>query len=311
MTPPEAGPRRVTVLVPTYNRSSFVRHAVESVLAQDFDDVCVVVVDDASTDDTAAVVASFADPRVQYRRQPHNLGWHGNCNSAFEGVTSEFVTWLGDDDSMLPGALSRAVRVMDDRGSVGIAHAAFNYVSSDGDVIAAGANLTRDLSVDTFETGATYLRKAMRYGTRICTSTALVRTAAVTGTPFDPEEGPTADAGLWMRIALSWDVHFLAQAGLNYRLHQGSDSAIWSRMAGDRYRPTMKLVRKVRWMKLRFIDEHHDQLTSPSELRMIVHLSTARSVVARAVPNSVAAFLRQSGAITRVRDGLSRRVRTT
>jgi glycosyltransferase involved in cell wall biosynthesis len=283
------------VLIPTYNRAPFLQTAITSVLSQSFTDLRLVVVDDASTDGTPDLVASFKDPRLQYRRQPHNLGgWLANSNSAFEGVDTEFVAWLGDDDEMLPGALTRAVTALDAHPSVGIVHASFNNLDADGHVLATRASLTHGLSSDTLEPGATYIRKAMLYGTRVSSPTALVRTAAVPAVPFDPEEGPTADAGLWMRIALKWDIYFIAEPGLNYRLHTGSDSAVWSRLARDRYRPTMKLVRKVRWMKLRFLDTYGDQLCSPASLRMIVHLSSIRSVVARAVPNSLAVRLRRA-----------------
>ena len=220
------GPQaRVSVLIPTFNRARFLRSAIRSVLEQDYRDLRLVVVDDASTDDTPDVVASFSDPRITYRRQPRNLGgWLANSNSAFEGVATEFVVWLGDDDQMLPGALGRAVAAMDRHPNVGIVHAAFNYVNADGAVLVTGTNLTRDLKAETLEPGHTYIRKAMRYGTRVCSPAAMARTAAVPLVPFDPEAGPTADAGLWMRIALKWDVLFISEPGLNYRLHGGSDS---------------------------------------------------------------------------------------
>jgi glycosyltransferase involved in cell wall biosynthesis len=292
----------VTILIPTYNRASFLPTAIASVLSQGFTDLRLVVVDDASTDDTPEVVASFTDPRISRRRQPRNLGgWLGNSNSAFEGVDTEFVAWVGDDDEMLPGALSRAVSIMDACPSVGIVHTAFNTVDASGHLVAAGASMTHGLTSDTLESGEAYIRKSLLYGTRVCSPSALVRTSAVPPVPFDPEEGPTADAGLWLRIALNWDVYFLAEPGTNYRLHGGSDSAVWSRLAGDLYRPRIGLVRKAHWMKLRFIDKYHDQLRSPMSLRMIVYLATARRVVALAVPDSVAAWLRRG------REGTTRR----
>jgi len=292
---------RVSIVIPTFNRASLLRSAIESVLGQDFTDVCLIVADDASTDETSEVVASFADQRIHYLRQPYDLGgWLPNSNSAYRCVDSEFVGWMGDDDQMLPGALSRAVAAFDAHPSVGLVHASFNYVDADGTVIVPGATIGPWPPCDTFESGRTYIRKAMRYGTLVCSPSSLMRTAALPPVPFDPDEGPTADAGLYMRIGLNWDVYFIAAPAVNYRLHRDSDSAIWSRLAGDRYRPTMRLVRRVRTTKLRFIDTYGEQVGSPTwQLWTIAQLATLRSVAARAVPDSVAVRLRRTRALVR------------
>src|SRR4051794_22089991 len=68
----------VSVVIPTYNRSWGLTRALQSVLAQTFQDYEIVVVDDASTDATAAVAATFSDPQIRYYRQPHNVGVASN-----------------------------------------------------------------------------------------------------------------------------------------------------------------------------------------------------------------------------------------
>ena len=71
---------RVTVFIPTYNRARLLPEAIESVLAQTYDDFRLEVSDNASDDATPEVVASFDDPRLEYVRQPENLGLLGNHN---------------------------------------------------------------------------------------------------------------------------------------------------------------------------------------------------------------------------------------
>ena len=75
------GPK-ISVLIPTYNYARFLPEAIDSVLAQDFQDFELLVVDDCSSDDTAAVVASFRqrDARVQFSVNSTNLGMVNNWN---------------------------------------------------------------------------------------------------------------------------------------------------------------------------------------------------------------------------------------
>lgn len=62
-----------SVVIPTYNRSSTLKCAIESVFLQNFDDLEIIVVDDASPDDTQRVVKSFKDKRIRYFKNKKNL----------------------------------------------------------------------------------------------------------------------------------------------------------------------------------------------------------------------------------------------
>ena len=93
---------RVAVCIPTFNRSAYLRRAIESVLGQTFGEYSILVSDNASSDDTAEVVAAFDDPRISYVRMDQNVGWLGNFNASLDRVDAEFVVVLGDDDQLLP-----------------------------------------------------------------------------------------------------------------------------------------------------------------------------------------------------------------
>jgi glycosyltransferase involved in cell wall biosynthesis len=98
------------VTIPTYNRAHLLREAIRSVLSQSVTDLEFVVSDNASTDDTAAAVASFDDSRIHYVRNDTNLGHLVNMSRGFQLGTAPFVTILPDDDIMLPESLKRKVR---------------------------------------------------------------------------------------------------------------------------------------------------------------------------------------------------------
>jgi glycosyltransferase involved in cell wall biosynthesis len=95
--------RSVSVVISTYNRSGLVGRAIESALAQS-GDVEVVVVDDASTDDTAERVGGYGD-RVRHLRQRENLGPGAARNWGINEASGDLVIMLDDDDELLPGAV--------------------------------------------------------------------------------------------------------------------------------------------------------------------------------------------------------------
>jgi glycosyltransferase involved in cell wall biosynthesis len=107
-------PAKVTICIPTYNRARYVREAIQSVLDQSFSDLEVLVSDNASTDDTAAVVASFADPRLRYHRHDRNIGIGPNHRSCAEMARTEWVGFLSDDDMYTPDHVSSAFSALAD-----------------------------------------------------------------------------------------------------------------------------------------------------------------------------------------------------
>lgn len=109
-------PPTVSVVVPAYNRARVLPRAIESVLDQTLSDVEVIVVDDASTDDTAEVVQRFDDERVCYVRHDENRGGSAARNTGIDHTDGEFVAFLDSDDAFHPTKLQRQVDLLRSRG---------------------------------------------------------------------------------------------------------------------------------------------------------------------------------------------------
>lgn len=101
---------RVSVLIPTWNRERYLGQAIESVLAQTYRDFEVIVVDDGSTDGTAALVRRYETVRYVY--QPHS-GIPAARNRALEEARGELIAWLDSDDMYEPEKLERQVEYLD------------------------------------------------------------------------------------------------------------------------------------------------------------------------------------------------------
>ncbi|WP_337881518.1 glycosyltransferase [Rheinheimera sp.] len=107
----------ISVYMPTYNRAQMSQRAIESVLAQDYPNLELLVVDDASKDDTWAVLNQrYADnPRVRLFRQETGQGACAARNLAIAEAKGEFVTGIDDDDEFLPNRLSSLYQAYDDQ----------------------------------------------------------------------------------------------------------------------------------------------------------------------------------------------------
>ena len=116
---------RVTVLMPTYNVAPYVEEAIGSVLRQTFNDFELLVVDDASTDDTLSVVRSIDDPRIRIAAFDNNVGLAENLNRGLALINTEYVARMDGDDIAEPYWLEHEVAVLDANPDIGICSGGF------------------------------------------------------------------------------------------------------------------------------------------------------------------------------------------
>ncbi|WP_416670299.1 glycosyltransferase family 2 protein [Egbenema bharatensis] len=116
---------KISVCIPTYNRSQLLPIAITSVLEQTESQFEIIVCDDGSSDDTAAVMERFLeDSRVRYIRHLHNIGKSNNMRSGFEAATGDYFIKFDDDDRLTPAFLSKTASILD-------AHPEVDFVGTD------------------------------------------------------------------------------------------------------------------------------------------------------------------------------------
>ena len=104
-------PPRISIILPTHNRRRVIERTIASAFAQDEKNFELVVVDDCSTDDTAAYLASLTDERVRVLRPQKNLGTAGARNLGLEAARADIFALLDDDDAYLEHRLSAPLAV--------------------------------------------------------------------------------------------------------------------------------------------------------------------------------------------------------
>lgn len=106
---------RVSVILTTYNRAELVGRAIQSVLDQTLRDFELIVVDDASEDDTADIIEGFDDPRITYIRHDENRGGAAARNTGIKEASGEYIAFLDSDDKWLEDKLEKQVEALRNR----------------------------------------------------------------------------------------------------------------------------------------------------------------------------------------------------
>ncbi len=277
----DTSPATVTVIIPTYNRAHWLGGAIQSVLDQTYEDFVLMVSDNASTDHTPEVVASFSDPRISYVRRPRNVGLLENHNLSLDAVSTKYALILPDDDVLFPQILEKTVAVLDEHPNAGMVHCSFDVIAASGETVTPRTNWTYGLEGDTVEPGHDFVRESMTFSCRVCASTALMRMDALKTNRFDPADFPAIDFGMWLRMAVEWDMAFLDQPMAGYRIHGQSHSAGFGPPVPDGYVQDLDIVTKLRDLKLRFLDRYGARLPDPEGLRRLAGAGMRRELVLR------------------------------
>jgi hypothetical protein len=226
-----AGPPRVAVIVPAYNFERFIADALDSVIAQTYGQWECIVVDDGSTDGTAAVAERYAaaDTRIRCLRQP-NRGVSAARNLALRSTTAEFVQFLDADDLLVPWKLAAQVDFLDAHPETSIVYGNVVYFRSeapDRPLLSPSGKLSRPILDDRVHGAAAALRK-LEHFTFLHPTSALSRARAIAaaGCFLEGMHGGE-DCDMWLKCAMAgcnFD-HWEDPAPVSWiRVHPGSAS---------------------------------------------------------------------------------------
>lgn len=123
----------VSIGLPTFNRAKSLRRAIESVLAQDYVNLELVISDNSSSDETPTVCEEYRlrDSRVKYVHQRANCGAHSNFQTVLDEARGQYFMWLGDDDWLQESYVSRCVEILMARPEISLVCGVARYFDED------------------------------------------------------------------------------------------------------------------------------------------------------------------------------------
>ena len=227
---------KVTVAIPTYRGAAHLGAAIQSVLSQTFGDFELLVLDDNSPDDTAAIVARFPDPRLVYLRNPQNLGPLGNWDRCLAEGRGDYFKLLPHDDVLYANCLERQVAALDGDLDKRIA-----LVFSSRDILAPdGRRLTRrgyPGNPDGLIPAAEVMRSCIRRGTNLIGEPGAVlfrKSLADKIGGFDATYPYVIDLDYWFRLLRYGDAYCCPEPLAAFRVSESSWSvAIGAAQSAD------------------------------------------------------------------------------
>lgn len=133
---------RVSVIMPVYNAAKFISEALESVFAQTYKDIEIVLVDDQSKDNSANIIEEYMNTHhnIVYYLQPTNQGAGAARNKALEIATGEYVAFLDSDDVWMPTKIERQIDLMNEMDTP-FSYAAISMIDENGNTIKSKRNI--------------------------------------------------------------------------------------------------------------------------------------------------------------------------
>jgi len=216
----------VDVVIPCYNYGHFLTRCVDSVLAQSGVELRILIIDDASTDNSPEIGSELAkrDARITFRRSPKNKGLIGTANEGImDWATAKYSLLLSADDALTPGALERAAKVMDQHSEVGMVYGMVYVMSDDSGMMQLPES-------DSFRyrivPGRQFIKQVCEHWAAVSTPTAVHRTDLqhrIGG--YLPSLPQSSDVEMWMRIATQGPIAVIHTPQGYYRWH-GSNMSV-------------------------------------------------------------------------------------
>lgn len=207
----------VSILMPAFNAEEFIQEAISSILNQDYQNIELLILDDASTDSTLSKIEAFEDERIRLFKNESNLGYLKSCNRLFTIAKGNYVTFQDADDTCSENRISVCVNCLESDSSIDFLTTGYWKVSRSGKSISAHLH---NVDYERYASTPSYLPT-------ICCATAFVKKSLVDAVggyhPFFEEIGGEDYFWLYELSQLGKGAH-LRESLYHYRQHKNQTS---------------------------------------------------------------------------------------
>ena len=216
----------VSIITPSFNQARYIEATIQSVLMQDYPNIEYIIVDGGSQDGTVDVIKKY-EGRIAWWVSEQDKGQTDAINKGFARAQGQILAWLNSDDTYEPGAISAAVRYLQEHPEVGMVYGDCNFINEDGYVIGKFGSAQTDYRL--LRQGYAHIpQQTMFFRADLWKQVG----------PLDPSFYFAMDYDLWTRLATRTELKYVPQTWANFRLHTTGKTI----MADDRCWPEMVRV---------------------------------------------------------------------
>ncbi len=205
----------VSVMMAAYNAEAYIADSIKSILRQTLSDWELIILNDGSRDQTAAIVQGFTDPRIRYFENPQNLGLSATRNRMIDLARGRYLAVLDSDDLADARRLEVQTRFLNKHHRVGIIGAGMRIIDKYG-------KSTGQRHV--FADPCSRIPTILLFSNYFAHSTVLIRREALPAVAYRTEMPIAEDYDLWIRISKNWQVCNLRKILASYRVHNSNVS---------------------------------------------------------------------------------------
>ena len=206
----------VTILLPVYNGEKYLSLAISSVLAQDFTDFELLIIDDGSRDGSEAIIRSFTDPRIRFVKNEQNLGLVRTLNKGMDLAKGNYIARMDADDVMDPARIGSQFDYLERHDSVAAVASVVDLIDQEG-------NFLGFWKEDKNNSTVAAIRKSLPKYNCIAHPSVMIRTGVLKEFRYEPAGKLVEDYDLWLRMtAAGYQIGKLEEVLLHHRILQSS-----------------------------------------------------------------------------------------
>ena len=210
--------KKVSIIVPSYNGDLYIEETIQSILGQSYENIELVIIDDASTDSSVSIINSFHDKRVIFLRNETNLGISETLNIGLHNATGEYIAFCGCDDIFEKDKIKTQVDFLEENPSISGLFSLATIIDEESRAVQP----TTRSPLHIFEKMSNqsrfeWLRTFFVHDNCLCASSLVLRRADC-GEGFDERLTLLQDLDFNIQLCLRGDIHILQEKLVRYRV---------------------------------------------------------------------------------------------
>lgn len=203
----------ISIIMPCFNGSKFIGQAVESILSQSFTDFELIIVNDASTDNSMEIIREFQDPRIRIVENNAWLGIAKTRNRGLDEARGRYIAPFDADDVALPLKLEKQARFLERNSEFGMIGSWVKRIDGQSGRLSGKWKLTAKPES---------IPPILLFRNYFCHSSVMMRREAIPSEGYDPGFAVGEDYNMWIKITRRWKAWNLPEYLVLYREHAGS-----------------------------------------------------------------------------------------